>query len=277
VGCLDGRVALVSGAARGQGRSHAIRMAEEGADIIAVDGPDEIQWLAYETATADDLSHTEARVQGLGRRIVARSADVRDGPRLRAVVDAGVAELGRIDVVVANAGIGPTPRRFWEIPDEEWTTTVEVNLTGVWRTVSAAVPAMIAGGDGGSIIMIGSAAALAGASNAAAYVAAKMGVIGLVKTMARELARFGIRVNCICPSNVNTDMIHNEATYRLFRADLDAPTRDDVAGAFGRVNLLPRPWSEPEEISDAVVFLASDRSSSITGVTLPVDLGGSMK
>jgi len=252
-------------------------MAEEGADIIAVDVPEEIAWLGYETANESDLAFTAEHVRSLGRRIVARSADVRDGPRLRAVVEHGVSELGRVDIVVANAGIGPLPHKFWEIPEEEWTTTVDINLTGVWRTVSAAVPAMLAGDDGGSVILIGSAAALAGGSNIAAYVAAKIGVIGLVKTMARELARYSIRVNAICPSNVNTDMIHNDTTYRLFRADLEAPTRDDVISAFGRMNLLPRPWSEPEEISDAVVFLASERARSITGVTLPVDLGGSIK
>jgi NAD(P)-dependent dehydrogenase (short-subunit alcohol dehydrogenase family) len=136
---------------------------------------------------------------------------------------------------------------------------------------------MMEAGSGGSVVLISSAAALAGASNAGAYVAAKMGVLGLVKTMARELAPHFIRVNAICPSNVNTDMIHNETSYRLFRPDLDAPTRDDAVDSFRRLNLLPRPWSEPEEISDAVVFLASDRAKSITGVTLPVDLGGSMK
>jgi SDR family mycofactocin-dependent oxidoreductase len=277
MGCLEGRVVLVTGAGRGQGRSHAVRMAEEGADVIAVDVPDVIDWLGYDTATGDDLAITAKQVRGLGRRIVARTGDVRDGPRLRAIVAEGVAELGRLDVVVANAGIGPMPHKFWEIPDEEWTTTVDVNLTGVWRSVSAAVPAMLDQNDGGSIILVGSSAALAGASNAAAYVAAKMGVLGLVKTMARELARYSIRVNAVCPSNVNTDMIHNETTYRLFRSDLDAPTREDVMNAFGRVNLLPRPWSEPDEISDAVVFLASDRAKSITGVTLPVDLGGAMK
>jgi (+)-trans-carveol dehydrogenase len=248
MGLLDGRVAFVSGAARGQGRSHAVRLAAEGADIIAVDVPETIDWLGYRTGTEDDLTVTAEQVRGLGRRIVARTADVRDGARLRATLEQGVDELGRVDVVVANAGIGPVPRKFWEIPEEEWTTTVDINLTGVWRTVSAAVPSMLARGEsGGSIILIGSAAALAGASNAAAYVAAKMGVLGLVKTMARELASYSIRVNAICPSNVNTDMIHNEATYRLFRSDLVEPTREDVAAAFGRVNLLPRPWSEPDE------------------------------
>jgi SDR family mycofactocin-dependent oxidoreductase len=277
MGCLDGRVAFVTGAGRGQGRSHAVRMAAEGADIIAVDVPDRIGWLGYETATEDDLAITIEQVQQLGRKIVARVADVRDGPRLQAVVDEGVDQLGRLDIVVANAGIGPLPHRFWEIPDDEWTTMLDVNLTGVWRTVSSAVPAMLSRDDGGSIILITSSAALAGGSNVAAYVAAKIGVIGLVKTMARELAHHSIRVNAISPSNVDTDMIHNEATYRLFRADVASPTREDVAPAFARRNLLPRPWSEPEEISDAVVFLASDRASSITGVTLPVDLGGAMK
>src|SRR6266511_2077801 len=145
MGCLEGRVAFVTGAGRGQGRSHAIRMAEEGADIIAVDVPEEIAWLGYETANESDLAFTAEHVRSLGRRIVARSADVRDGPRLRAVVEHGVSELGRVDIVV----------------------------TGVWRTVSAAVPAMLAGDDGGSVILIGSAAALAGGSNIAAYVAAK--------------------------------------------------------------------------------------------------------
>jgi (+)-trans-carveol dehydrogenase len=252
-------------------------MAKEGADIITVDVPAPMDWLINPTAVPADLDETVAQVEALGRRIVARTADVRDSKRMKEVVAEGVAELGGIDIVVANAAIGPMPRKFWEIPDEEWTETIDVNLTGVWRTVATAVPSLLARGEGGSVIIISSSAALAGASNAAAYVAAKMGILGLVKTMARELSRYSIRVNAICPSNVNTGMLHNEPTYHLFRPDLENPTRDDVVDSFRKVNLLPRPWSEPEEISDAVVFLASDRAKSITGVTLPVDLGGAMK
>jgi len=277
MGRLDGKVALVTGAARGQGRSHAVRLAQEGADLVLVDVPSPVDWLSYPLGTSDELAATAKEIQALGRRALPYEADVRDGGALRSVVSDAVAALGRLDVVVANAGIGPTGHPFWEIPEQEWQDMIDVNLGGVWRTVSAAVPAMLAAAAGGSIIVTSSAAALRGASNVAAYAAAKVGAVALVQTMARELARHYIRVNAIAPSSVATPMIHNDATYRLFASGLEHPTQEDVIPAFRRLNLIPEPWLDVADISNAVAFLASDEARYITGVTLPVDLGGTLK
>ncbi|MGD9795318.1 MAG: mycofactocin-coupled SDR family oxidoreductase [Acidimicrobiia bacterium] len=274
---LQGKVALISGGARGQGRSHALRLASEGADIITFDLPTPPQWLGYDLADAEDLAETVRQVEALDRRIVARPADVRDSAAIKAVVAEGVQQFGHIDIVCANAGIGPLPTPFWEIPDDVWQDTLDINLTGVWRTVSAAVPHMIDAGRGGSIIVTSSAAGVRGASNIAAYVAAKRGVIALTETMARELSRHRIRVNAVAPTNVNTDMLMNDVTFSLFRPDLESPSVDDVRPAFQRMNLLPEPWVEAADISAAVAFLASDDARYITGHVLPVDLGGVLK
>ena len=272
-GRVAGKVAFITGAARGQGRSHAIRLAQEGADIIAVDLLEDVPGIPYAGATEADLAETVKQVEALDRRIVAAKADVRDAAGLKAVLDDGVAQLGRLDIVSANAGIGSSPHRSWEIDDATWQTMLDINLTGVWHTAKVAIPHLIEGGNGGSIILTSSAAGLQAYENIAHYVSAKHGVVGLMKTMALELAPYSIRVNSLHPTQVDTAMIQNEATYRLFRPDLEHPTREDFAPASQSVNALPIPWVEPVDISNAVLFLASDEGRYITGVTLPVDAG----
>jgi (+)-trans-carveol dehydrogenase/(-)-trans-carveol dehydrogenase len=276
-GRVQGKVAFITGAARGQGRSHAIRLAQEGADIIAVDILEDVPGIPYAGPTEADLAETVKQVEALDRRIVASKADVRDFPALKAAVDDGVAQLGRLDIVSANAGIGSSPHKSWEIDAETWQTMIDINLTGVFNAAKAAIPHLIAGGNGGSIILTSSAAGLQAYANIAHYVSAKHGVVGLMRTLALELAPYMIRVNSIHPTQVDTPMIMNEATYQLFRPDLEHPTKDDFAPASQSVNALPIPWVEPVDISNAVLFLASDEGRYITGVTLPVDAGTVIK
>jgi SDR family mycofactocin-dependent oxidoreductase len=270
---VAGKVAFVTGAARGQGRSHAVRLAEEGADIIAVDIAAPVDVVAYDGATMEDLQETARLVEGLDRRVLVRQADVRNRSDLESVVADGISELGRLDIVVPNAGICPPGAPFWEISPREWATVLDINLTGVWNTVSAAVPPMIAAGNGGSVVMTSSSSAIKSPPNLSDYSASKKGVIALMETMAVELGPHYIRVNAICPGSVDTPMIQNEAMYHFVRPELDHPTRDDTAEVFRSMNPIPEPWVAPADISAAVVWLASDQSRFITGVTLPIDLG----
>jgi (+)-trans-carveol dehydrogenase len=275
-GRVEGKVAFITGAARGQGRSHAIRLAEEGADIIAVDICDQVASVPYGMATPDDLADTVKHVEALDRRIVARQVDVRDYSRLEAALNDGVAELGRLDIVSANAGIFSSGRAE-ELSEESWQDVMDINLTGVWHTCKAAIPHLKAGGRGGSIIITSSGAGLVAGQNMAHYVTTKHGLVGLMRTLALELAGASIRVNSVHPTTVNTDMIRNDATYHLFRPDLEHPTLDDAGESFLRLNALPVKWVEPVDISNAVLFLASDEARYITGVTLPVDAGCTIK
>jgi (+)-trans-carveol dehydrogenase len=271
-GRVDGKVALITGAARGQGRSHAVRLAEEGADIIAIDACSDLDTVDYPLASADDLATTAKLVEAAGRRAVTLQADVRDLAGLTAAVDRGVAELGRLDIVVANAGIlsnGPAH----ELSEDAWQQMIDVNLSGVWRTCRAAIPHLIAGGRGGSIVLVSSVAGLRSYAGVAHYVAAKHGVVGLMKTLAQELAEHRIRVNTVNPTQVDTDMIQNDSMYRLFCPDLEHPTRQDFAAASAATILLPIDWVEPIDVSQAVLFLASDEARYITGIALPVDGG----
>jgi (+)-trans-carveol dehydrogenase/(-)-trans-carveol dehydrogenase len=275
-GRVEGKVAFITGAARGQGRSHAIRLAQEGADIIAVDICEDIPTIPYAGATEADLAETVKEVEVLDRRIVAVQADVRDYAGLKKAVDDGVAQLGRLDIVSANAGVGAGPHAAWKIDEATWQTMMGINLTGVWHTAKAAIPHLIAG-KGGSIILTSSAAGLQAYENIAHYVSAKHGVVGLMRTLALELAQYGIRVNSIHPTQVDTPMIQNEQTWRLFRPDLENPTRADFAPASQTLNALPIPWVEPVDVSNAVLFLASDEARYITGVAFPVDAGAVIK
>jgi (+)-trans-carveol dehydrogenase len=278
MGVLDGKVAFVTGAARGQGRSHARRLAEEGADVIAIDACATPGWLSYPLASEADLAQTVKEVETAGRRIVARRADVRDLGAVRAALDEGVAELGgRLDIVCANAGIISQPVATWEIDLDQWRELIDVTLTGVFVTVKAAVPHMIAAGNGGSITLTSSGAALISGGGFADYKAAKSGVLSLTRTLACELAEHFIRVNAICPTAVDTPMIQNETLYRSFRPDLANPGREDVKAGFQTMNLLPIPWVDAADVSNAIVWLASDAARYITGVTLPVDAGNQHK
>ncbi|MDN5913623.1 MAG: mycofactocin-coupled SDR family oxidoreductase [Pseudonocardia sp.] len=277
MGKLDGKVAIVTGAARGQGRSHAVRLAEDGADIIAVDICAPIDTIEYRAADSDDLAETAAEVEKLDRRIVTREADVRDLGALQSAVADGVAELGRLDIVVANAGVFSSAP-VHEITEDQWNTMIDVNLTGVWKTVKATVPTLIEQGEGGSVVLISSSGGIQGFPNFAHYVAAKHGVTGLARTMSNELGQHSIRTNSIHPTSVLTDMIDHVGMYRLFRPDLENPTHDDFREALqAGMNVLPVPWLEPRDISNAVAWLASDDAKYITGVALPVDAGSIQK
>lgn len=271
-GRVEGKVAFITGAARGQGRSHAVRLAEEGADIIALDVCAQIDTVPYPLATPEDLEETVAQVEKLGRRILARQADVRDFDAVKSTVDEGVAEFGRLDIVCANAGIADFGLAH-ELTGTQWDTMIGTNLTGVWHTVKAAVPPLIAGGRGGSIVITSSAAGLKAFQNLAHYASAKHGVVGLMRALSLELAQYLVRVNTVHPCTVNTDMTHNKITYDLFAPDLEEPTSGQLAERFQALNSLPVPWAEAADISNAVLFLASDEARYITGVTLPVDAG----
>jgi (+)-trans-carveol dehydrogenase len=275
-GKLEGKVAFITGAARGQGRSHAIRLAEEGADIIAVDICDQVGSVPYPMATPEDLTETVKEVEALDRRIVATQADVRDYGALKKALDDGVAELGRLDIVSANAGIASYGQAA-ELDETTWQDMIDINLTGVWHAAKAAIPHLIAGGRGGSIVLTSSTAGLLAIPNMAHYVSAKHGVVGLMRTLALELAPHFIRVNSVHPTGVDTPMVQNDASMRLFLPDADNPTAEQYAEVMGSLNALPIPWVEPRDISNAVLFLASDEARYITGVTLPVDAGSVTK
>lgn len=276
-GRVEGKVALISGAARGQGRSHAVRLAQEGADIIAVDICGPIDNMAYPASTPEDLAETADLVKAQNRRIVTAEVDVRDFDALKSAVDSGVSTLGRLDVIVANAGIGTFGNKLHKISEKIWQDMIDVNLSGVWKTVKAGVPHIIAGGRGGSIVLTGSVGSHKALAYTGHYIAAKHGVMGLMRSFAVELGQHQIRVNSVHPSQVNTPMTMNEVTYRLFRPDLDNPGPEDFAPFSQMTHTLPVPWVEAIDISNAVLFLASDESRYVTGVSLPVDAGALLK
>jgi SDR family mycofactocin-dependent oxidoreductase len=272
-GRVEGKVALVTGAARGQCRSHALRLAEEGADIIAVDLCSQIESVPYEMSTEEDLAETVRLVEALDRRIVARVADVREKSQLVSAIGAGVAELGHLDVVVANAGIVITQH---DAPVSAWLDIVEVNLNGVINTVHAAFPHLHAGA---SIVCTGSMGALLPGSvdsagpGGAGYAHSKRAVARFVHDLALTLAPTSIRVNAVHPGNVNTPMLHNAAMYAMFRPDLEHPTREDAMPAFGAMHRMPVETIEPVDISEGVLFFASDASRYVTGQQLSIDAG----
>jgi (+)-trans-carveol dehydrogenase len=271
-GRVEGKVAFITGAARGQGRSHAIRLAQEGADIIAVDHCEPIDTVDYPMGTEADLAETVRLVEALDRRIIARKADVRDTESLRAAVDEGVAEFGRLDIVCANAGI-LSAGQSQDLSDDTWEQMISINLSGVWRTCKVAIPHLIAGGRGGSMILTSSVAGLRSYNGVSHYVAAKHGVVGMMKTLAQELAQHMIRVNTVNPTQVDTDMVQNDMMYHLFSPDKQNPTKADFAAASNATILMPIDWVEAIDVSNAVLFLASDEARYITGITLPVDGG----
>lgn len=272
MGSLDGKVAFISGAARGQGRAHAVRMAEEGADIIGFDICDQLQTVLYDMARMEDLEQTADLVEATGRRMVYGKADVRDPSEIQEVFEQGLGELGRVDIVVANAGIFSGLGDAGRSP-QAWHDAIDVLLTGVYHTCEAAIPTLIEQGEGGSIVITSSTAGLAGlyhdrqaaGAGIIGYAAAKHGVVGLMRIYATSLAAHRIRANTIHPTGVDTPMVMNPQFQQLFT---------DYPNAFGNSrNLLPVPVVEPEDIANAAIFLASDTGRYITGVTLPVDAG----
>ena len=259
---LEGKVAFITGAARGQGRAEAVLLASEGADIIAVDICDQIASVPYPMATSDDLAQTVNLVEDTGARIVAREADVRDRDALNTALRAGLDELGRLDIVVANAGIAPM-----ETGEDGWRDVLDVNLTGAYHTVEVSVPTLVAQGQGGVIILISSVAGLVGMASpdpgALGYTAAKHGIVGLMRQYANILAEHSIRVNSVHPTGVNTPMIDNDYVRGWLQR----------MGTRAGGNALPVPAVEPEDIANAVAWLVSDAARYVTGVTLPVDAG----
>jgi len=276
-GRMDGKVAFVTGAARGQGRSHAVRLAQEGADIIAVDICRKFEASPAPGATPEDLDETAGLVKNAGGRVVTAEVDVRDFDALRAAVDGGIEQLGRLDVIVANAGIGTTAGKLHKTDEALWQEMIDVNLSGVWKTVKAGVPHILDGGRGGSIVLTSSVAGFKAYPHMGHYVAAKHGVIGLMRSFAVELGQRMIRVNAVLPTHVNSPLLMNEATYRAFRPELENPGPDDLAPVCQSFHYLPIPWVTPEDITNAVLFLASDEARYITGVALPIDASSCLK
>jgi SDR family mycofactocin-dependent oxidoreductase len=278
MGKFDGKVAFITGAARGQGRSHALALAKEGADIIAIDIVEQIGTAPYPMPGQADLDETVRQVEALDRRIVARKADVRDLASLRSAVDDGVGQLGRLDYVLANAGI-VSYASIEDLTPQMWQDMIDTDLTGPFNTVKAALPHLKAHGDGGAIVITSSTAGLKGTQNLAHYVSAKHGVVGLMKTLANELAPHSIRVNTVHPTSVDNDMGNNEATYTLMVPGKPASevTRDDALPVFQSLNALPVPLVQNQDISNAVLFLLSDDARYVTGVQFPVDAGATNK
>jgi SDR family mycofactocin-dependent oxidoreductase len=273
MGTLEGKVAFITGAARGQGRSHALRLAREGADIIGVDlcGPVDSVTDFYPPSTPEDLKETARQVEALDRRIVAIEADVRDIDALTTAVNQGVAQLGRLDIVVANAGIFTFGSDTHQIDEQSWQDLMDINVTGVWHTYKAAAEHLITSGPGGSVIIISSLAGFKGLANVAAYTTTKHAIVGLMKVLANELGPLGIRVNTIHPNSIDTPMVKNTHTYKLFRPELDDPQADDAEPAFAGLNPMGKAWIEPEHVSNAVAWLASDQSYYVSGGQIPVD------
>ncbi|WP_433135776.1 mycofactocin-coupled SDR family oxidoreductase [Actinomadura nitritigenes] len=276
-GRVEGKVAFITGAARGQGRSHAVRLAEEGADVIAVDVCEQIDSVPTPMSTPEDLEETVAQVEKAGRRVHAVQADVRDYDALKAAVDEGVSRFGRLDIILANAGLAAAGDAIEKMSEKLWRDSIDVNLTGVWHTVKAAVPHVIEGGRGGAIVLTSSVGGLKSHPNIGNYIASKHGVVGLMRSMAVEFAQHRIRVNSVHPTQVNSPMLMNDMTYRMFRPDLANPTADDMAPVSQMMNTLPVPWVEPVDVSNAILFLVSDEGRYVTGVPLPVDAGALLK
>ena len=277
---LEGKVAFITGAARGQGRAHAVRMAQEGADIIAVDLCEQIESNPYPLSTPEDLEQTVKLVEDTDRRIVASKADVRERGQLARAIEAGVKELGRLDIVVANAGI--LPMAMGDPHASDFVDAVDVDLLGVMNAVAAAIPHI---SDGGSIVITGSTAGMMPNAvdnpvmgpGGSGYGWSKQTLIGYSEQMALHLASRFIRVNTIHPTNCNTHLLHNEGLYSQFRPDLENPTREDVEPAFVTFQAMPIPYIEPEDIANMALFLASDESRYVTGQQIRVDAGSLLK
>jgi SDR family mycofactocin-dependent oxidoreductase len=266
-GALQGRVAFITGAARGQGRAHAIRLAREGADIIASDICSSVSdSISYPAATPEDLAETVRAVEAEGRKVLAREVDIRDDAAVRQLVSDGVEQFGRLDILVANAGV-LSWGRIWELTDEQWDTVIGVNLTGTWRTLRAVIPAMIEAGNGGSIVVVSSSAGLKATPGNGHYAATKHGLVGLTNTLAIELSEFGIRVNSIHPYSVDTAMVEPDLMMQVFAE------HPHYVHSFGPMLLQPNGFMAADEVSDVVVWLAGDGSGTLTGAQIPVDKG----
>lgn len=275
-GRLEGKVALVTGAARGIGRAQAVLFAQEGADVVALDVGGPVDTVSIPHSTAADLAETAALVSAAGARVHTEVVDVRDLGAMQSATDRGAERFGGLDAVCATAGITSRGMAI-ELGENAWRTMLDVNLTGVWHTCRATAPHLIARG-AGSMILTSSIAGLRGLVGVAHYTAAKHGVIGLMRSLANELAPHNVRVNCISPTNVDTPMIHNDLVSSAFRPDLDRPpTRSEFAEAARSMNMLAVPWVDAVDVANAALFLASDEARYITAVTLPIDAGATQR
>lgn len=274
-GRLDGKIALVTGAARGIGRAQAVRFAQEGADIVAVDVCGPIDTVVTPPSGRADLDETVSAIRAAGRRVEPHVVDVRDLEALRTAVTRSAHSLGGLDIVCATAGISSSGPAL-DLDETTWQTMLDVNLTGVWHTCTATAPHLIDRG-GGSMILTSSIAGLRGLVGVAHYTAAKHGVVGLMRALAKELAPHRVRVNTVHPTNVNTTMIQNDSVRRVFRPDRENPTIEEFAEAATSMNMLQVPWIEPEDVANASLFLASDEARYITSVALPVDAGSTQR
>jgi len=273
---LAGKVALITGAARGIGRAQAVRFAEEGAAIIAVDLCGPIETVMVPHSVPEDLEETVRQVTHVGGQIITDIVDVRDLDALKDAVGQGIEAFGQIDIVCATAGI--TSRgALTEMAESTWQTMLDVNLTGVWHTCAAAIPHLIERRKG-SVVLVSSIAGLRGLVGVGHYTAAKHGVVGLMRSLAHDLAAHNIRVNCVHPTNVDTPLIQNDVVRSGFRPDLDRPpTTEEFAEAARRMNLLSVPWVGPVDVANASLFLASDEARYITATSLPVDAGATQR
>lgn len=271
MGLLDGKTALITGGARGQGRAHALVSAREGADVILVDIADQISTVPYAMAREDDLAETVKQVEALDRRAISIVADVRDQAQLDAAVASGIAEFGKIDILIANAGIW-TQAPFWELTDESWDDMIGVNLTGVWKSAKAIAPHMIERGTG-SIVITSSVNGLEPGPNYAHYVSAKHGVIGLMKNIALELAPYGIRCNSINPGAIKTPMTDHQGAWDMFAGHEGGTEADMLEGGYSFHALKGKTFLPPEVIANTALYLNSDLAAAVTGVTIPVDAG----
>jgi SDR family mycofactocin-dependent oxidoreductase len=268
---LDGQVAGITGGGRGQGRSHAVALAGAGANVVVCDIAAPVETAKYPMASPEELAETVALVQKTGRRCVSVQADVRSFADMQRVTDTALGEFGRIDILCANAGI-MTLSKFEEMNSLTWTTMVDVNLTGVANSIRAVLPTMVRQGYG-RVVATSSGAGRGGYANLAHYSATKWGVIGLIKSVARETGRQGVNLNVVCPTTVATPLFMNDACYAVFRPDLENPTLEDCVDRFVGMNAIPVPWIEPKDISDAILFLFGPRSKYITGSVLDVAAG----
>jgi SDR family mycofactocin-dependent oxidoreductase len=269
---LEGKVALITGAARGMGRSHAIRLAEEGAAIVALDICHDIDNASTGLASQADLAETALLVEKAGGSVVALEADVRDLEALQRAASTAVDHFGSLDIVCANAAIasfGPS----WELSEDAWRDVMDVNLTGSWHTAKACLPVMIEGGRGGSIVFVNSVNGLKSGAGISHYAASKHGVVGLMKSLASEVGRHGIRVNSVHPTMVGTAMTMNEAAFRRYLPEVDQPTVADMERLMEGRHALDVAMIEPVDVSNAVLWLASDEARYVTGITLPIDAG----
>lgn len=272
MGQLDGQVAFITGLARGQGRSHALTLAREGADIIGFDLCGDIASTTYPGTTTADLDETRRLIEETGRRAVLSQADVRNYDDVEKAFNRGIEELGRVDIIIPNAGIC-AGGKTWEQSTDAWRETLDINLTGPFNTVKVAVPQLISQSSGGSVVFIGSTEALKGAENMSAYAASKHGITGLMTCLARELGHYNIRVNSVNPTCVDTNMIQNPYVWGLFQPDNPNPTRESVEGSFAGTHILPVPWMEPIDVSRAILYLVGESGRYITASTLLIDAG----